>query len=142
MLSEIKDHLSAIAIPVPAFASVVFTALQVEEWLKVLTMFVGLASTSAMFMSWHYKAKASQAADRLAEMTLAEAVEVAKLKRLEADKLAALKVTAADNIATLKVVAADKVAALKVEAAAEVAADVVVVVKPGYAPETIRVPSF
>src|SRR5271169_4574947 len=82
------DRLSGLA-PVPAFVSVAIADLaQFSEIVKVLTLLLGCAMSAVMLVYWIIKVQKERAAERLAEITLAEAEARAKVKLEDAAALA------------------------------------------------------
>lgn len=86
---------------VPAFLSVAFADLaQVSEVVKLVTLFLGCAISVVMLVYWIIKVKRESAAERLAEITLAEAEAKAKQTIKDAEVRAAKLIT--DVAAALK----------------------------------------
>jgi hypothetical protein len=89
MIAAMK--LNGFMVPLPSFASVAITYAEIADWLKVLTLLVGLGTSVVVFMAWLAKRRRYVVEEKIAEAHLA------------ADKvLADAKVAAAKVIADAK----------------------------------------
>jgi cell division septum initiation protein DivIVA len=81
---------------VPAFFSVALVDLaRLSEVVKTITLLLGCAISSVMLIYWVIRVRKERAAEKLAELTLAEAESKAKQVLKDAEEKAAKMVTEA-----------------------------------------------
>ena len=58
------------AVPIPSFASLAITYIELVDWLKVLTLMVGLGTSVVIFMSWLSRRRRESTEERLVQLKL------------------------------------------------------------------------